>query len=63
MGPIGSEWHRIIDTGKTDSQGRNLQEVILEIMRLFPLYDLDSEQAFRMAAGEMRVMLDNVSGY
>ena len=58
----GSEWYKINDTGKTNSDGKDLRHVIHEIMDVFPCYKLGSKKGLRQAEHEMREKLAEVLG-
>ena len=60
-GTTASDWWRIIDTGRTTSDGRTTQEVLVDIMQTFPAYELDSDEGIREAIEDMTTLLSEVA--
>jgi hypothetical protein len=52
-----SDWVYLIDTGLKSSDGKTAHEVLLDIIKAFPKYDLKSDEGIDKAIGEIATKL------
>jgi hypothetical protein len=57
-----SDWLYLIDTGLKSSDGKTAREVLLDIIKAFPGYDLESDEGFDKAIEEIATKLGNTPG-
>lgn len=52
-----SDWVYLIDTGRKSSDGKTVREVLLDIFKAFPKYDLNSDEGIEKAIEEIATKL------
>jgi hypothetical protein len=63
MSAAGSDWGCLIDTGLKSSEGKSVSEVLLDVIKAFPSYDLGSDDGIEKAIKEIATKLDEVASF
>ena len=56
-----SDWCRVIDMGLTTSNGKTVREVLIDIMQMFPSYNLETNEGIHDAIKDMRTQFGEVA--